>query len=237
MKGDGEASCFSDIVDTSIPALQEYCHTLTVSSRERTARNFFAHLKTFVNSVKGYVQGIGDVTVADRTLLREKWESTPGQDDDEDAPYGAGWDNSDNPFDLPGFANLAGGGLFSMHKPAPKVDAYGEPVGVTLQLSKVRPHTLVLLILSSPLSQEFGKVVDETVLDLQKAFTVGLEDKCRVGAANVSLFSNSSVIQYSFSRQAASVAVATTDEFAASMHWASFRASTWPHMIFVLYSR
>lgn len=140
VKGDGEASCFSNLEDTAVPSLQEWCHQLTVSSRERAARNFLSHLKTFANSVRAYVQGIGDVTVADRTLLREKWESSPQEDEDEmDIGYG-GWAGSD-PFDLPGFANLAGGldsDLYSMNKAAPKVDQYGEPVGVTPLLTKVR---------------------------------------------------------------------------------------------------
>jgi hypothetical protein len=144
VKGDGEASCFSNLEDTSVPALQEWCHQLTVSSRERAARNFLSHLKTFANSVRAYVQGIGDVTAADRTLLREKWESSP-QDDDEDMdPEYDGWADSD-PYDLPGFANLAGGlgnGLYSLNKVAPKVDQYGEPAGVTPVLTKVRRCTV-----------------------------------------------------------------------------------------------
>lgn len=147
MKGDGDAACFSDAKDTDVPALQEWCHKLTVSSRERAARNFLTHLKTFANSIKGYVQGIGDVTVADRTLLREKWESSVTNEDDgmDHGAYG-GWGDSSTPsdssdlLDLPGFANLANGmgaGLYSLNKAAPKVDPYGEPVGVTPRLTKV----------------------------------------------------------------------------------------------------
>lgn len=55
-----------------------------------------------------------------------------------DAGYG-GWASSD-PFDLPAFANLAGGignDLFSMKKSAPKADQYGELVGVTPLLMNV----------------------------------------------------------------------------------------------------
>jgi hypothetical protein len=141
VEGDGEATCFSNLEDTSVPALQEWCHQLTISSRERAARNFLSHLKAFANSVRTYVQGIGDITAADRTLLREKWESSPQEDEDQmDPGYGGGWASSD-PFDLPGFANLAGGlgdDLYSMNKAAPKVDPYGEPVGVTPLLTKVR---------------------------------------------------------------------------------------------------
>ena len=141
VKGDGEASCFSNIEDTSVPALQKWCHQLTISSRERAARNFLSHLKTFANSVRAYVQGIGDVTTADRTLLRERWESSPQDEDQMDPGFGEGWDGSSDPFDFPGFAHLAGGpadSLYSLNKAAPKVDRYGEPVGVTPLLTKVR---------------------------------------------------------------------------------------------------
>jgi len=43
----GEPICFSHANDTGIPALQGWCHTLIVSSRERATRSFLTHLKTF----------------------------------------------------------------------------------------------------------------------------------------------------------------------------------------------
>lgn len=138
VQGDGDSSCFSNLDDTCIPALQEWCHALTVSSRERAARNFLTQLKTFGNSVKTYVQGIGEITGEDRALLREKWESTEMQEDDNGPVYGGGWAISDagsDTFDI--LTGLAGHDLLSMNKPAPKVDAYGEPIGVTPQLTKV----------------------------------------------------------------------------------------------------
>ena len=143
VKGDGDPSCFSKVEDTGIPALQEWCHHLTVSSRERAARNFLMHLKTFTNSVRTYVQGIGDVTAADREALRAKWESDLG--DEEDAPdmgYGMNFlDDDDDPFGINNLAMLANpgmrGGLYTMNKKAPKVDRYGELVGITPLLSKV----------------------------------------------------------------------------------------------------
>lgn len=124
--------------DTSIPALQDWCHKLTVSSRERAARNFLAHLKTFANSVRGYVQGIGDITAADRTLLREKWESAPQEDDN---GMDGGWGGSD-PFDL---IDGLGNGMYSMNKPALKVDPYGERLGVTPRLVKVYQYVFLRL--------------------------------------------------------------------------------------------
>ena len=58
VKGDGDPTCFTKADNTGIPELQKWCHHLTVSSRERAARNFLAHLKTFASSVKLYVAGI-----------------------------------------------------------------------------------------------------------------------------------------------------------------------------------
>ncbi|KAF7313741.1 hypothetical protein HMN09_00531200 [Mycena chlorophos] len=58
------------------------------------------------------------------------------------------------------------------------------------------------------LVSEFSHVVEEGVASLKDHLRDGLEDRCRVGATN-----------------AADAAVATSDEFAASMHWASYRAT------------
>jgi len=76
MKGDGHPSCFSKVEDTGILQVKTWCHQLTVSSRERAARNFLIHLKTFASSVQTYVQGIGDVTSKDRLAMQMEWEST-----------------------------------------------------------------------------------------------------------------------------------------------------------------
>lgn len=97
------------------------------------------------------------MTEVDRASLKEKWESgyVRNEDDayddsDDEDGYGfgrGGWDDSsDGPMDedflrtltngLYGDA-LGGHGLLSMNDRAPKVDAYGEPVGVTPRLIKV----------------------------------------------------------------------------------------------------
>ena len=183
VKGDGKPTCFSNTADTGIPDLQKWCHQLTIASRERSARSFMTHLKAFAVSIDSYVKGIGDVTAIDREALRAKWES---QGFDQPNPYDA------NPVEDPLEAILGGlggyfdaGGLYNMNKPAaPKVDPYGQPTGITPRLCMVR----IRHILSSPsniLSQEFAKMVDKCVQGLQQNFKDGLEDKCRVGAANV----------------------------------------------------
>jgi hypothetical protein len=72
--------------------------------------------------------------------------------------------------------------------------------------------------------QEFGSVVKDSIRNLQNAFSEGLEAKCRIGAANVRpIFCLVNLLLTSV--KAAEVAVQTTDTFAASMHWASFRYS------------
>ncbi|KAG5637833.1 hypothetical protein H0H81_003038 [Sphagnurus paluster] len=205
VKGDGEPTCFSNAKDTGIPDLQQWCHRLTVSSRERAAKNFRAHLRTFTMSVQSYVEGIGEVTVVDREALREKWESGhTGDDYDEENDqsevcYGA-WANSDDgdPFTalIGNLGGSLGAELYSMHKKqTPKVDAYGQPTGIAPRLAL-----------------EFSKLVDQCIKDLQENFKEGLEDKCKVGAAN-----------------AAAAAVPTSDEFAGSMHWGTYRATLRRH--------
>ncbi|KAJ7498992.1 hypothetical protein FB451DRAFT_1347396 [Mycena latifolia] len=182
VKGDGEPACFSTVQDTSIPALQKWCHSLTKSSRERAARNFLAQLVTFATGVKQYVAGIGDVTAADRESLRAMWESG----EQEVGP--AGVLDDEDPF----AAILGGGGgLYTMTKAVPKVDRYGNAIGITPRLIT-----------------EFGKVVETSVSLLKNHLRDGLEERCRVGAGN-----------------AAGAAVATSDDFAGSMHWASYRAT------------
>ncbi|KAG5716551.1 GTPase SLIP-GC [Termitomyces sp. T112] len=202
VKGDGEPTCFTETKDTGIPDLQQWCHQLTISSRERSARNFLAHLKTFATSVLSYVQGIGEVTTADREDLRHKWESSSTFRNDYDDLHDEGTlaDSDDpDPFAaiLDDLGCDLGAALYSMNKPkpAPKVDEYGYPVGITPRLAL-----------------EFSKLVDNCVKDLQERFKDGLEDKCKSGAAD-----------------AAAAAVTTTDEFAASMHWVTYRATLRRH--------
>ncbi|KAJ8086531.1 hypothetical protein PM082_005354 [Marasmius tenuissimus] len=172
VKGDGEPTCFSRAEDTGIPDLQKWCHTLTSTSRGRTARVFLHQLKTFSNSIVGYIRGIGEVTPADRDSLRQQWESKwPGSKAMEAA---AMWQYTleDDPFTIKPERQELGNGV------APR------------------------------LAKEFISVIDKCVEELQGKFKDGLEGKCRTGA-----------------ELAASSAVATVDEFAASMHWGTYRAT------------
>lgn len=133
MKGDGDPTCFSNVADTEIPALQDWCHQLTKSSRERSARLFLSHIKSFCLSVKSYVEGIGNVTEADRQHLREKYESQNPTDQlvfDEDDPMGSL---------LNELGEGIGAGLFAIDQ-KPKLDAQGRIAGVTPRLCTVREH-------------------------------------------------------------------------------------------------
>ncbi|KAJ7179183.1 hypothetical protein C8R46DRAFT_1072781 [Mycena filopes] len=181
VRGDGEPSCFSNPRDTGIPDIQEWCHSLTKSSRERSAKRFLKELARFAKDVKDYVTGIGDVTAVDRETLRDKWES--GEQETEPA-------DDDDPFSAI-LGNLANNGLYTMPTYQPKVDRYGHPIGITPRLMT-----------------EFGQVVENSVSSLKDHLRDGLEERCRVGALN-----------------AAESAVPTSDEFAGSMHWASYRAT------------
>ncbi|KAK7061658.1 nuclear GTPase SLIP-GC [Favolaschia claudopus] len=181
IKGDGEPSCFSNVNDTGIPELQQWCHHLTKSSRERAAKNFMKQVVAFANDVKNYVAGIGQVTSADRETLREQWES--GETDAAEQPL-----EDDDPF----AAILGGsGGLYTIPQSVAKRDRYGHLIGITPRLQK-----------------EFEEIVEETVENLNSHLSEGLDKQCRIGAAN-----------------AADAAVTTSDEFASSMHWGSYRAT------------
>lgn len=139
-----------------------------------------------------YVDGIGDVTAADREALRDKWESIPQGDqdlyyDDEGMLYRG---RSEDPLMVDHFRGLdSNNRLFTMNNESSlKVDARGEPIGVTPRLVKVRPLALTYVSCGIHVSslKEFGEHIEKCVSDLQSLFRDGLEDKCQVGATNVS---------------------------------------------------
>ena len=157
VKGDGGPTCFSNPKDTGIPELQQWCHQLTVSSRERAARNFLAHLTTFATSVQSYVKGVGDVTAVDREALRTKWESGNVDTADVDDYY-EGWATSSDP--MGDTETILGGGLgtslYSMNKTTPKVDEYGQLIGVAPRLALVRFGFRALLRLAHVFDPHLG---------------------------------------------------------------------------------
>ncbi|RXW25223.1 hypothetical protein EST38_g555 [Candolleomyces aberdarensis] len=204
VKGDGEPTCFSNVEDTGIPAVQQWCHQLTIASRERAARNFLTHLSTFAKSVQSYVQGIGDVTAVDREELREKWESrgfidNQEQDEEDDGPDP--WGDLGIHLNGPAadfLARLRGEQdvpMYRMNEPRAKLDENGQPVGITPRLCN-----------------EFIVLVENCVEELKQKFQDGLEDKCRTGSASAS-----------------AAAVAVVDDLAGSIHWQTYRATLRRH--------
>ena len=128
--GDGGPSCFSDVKDTGIPDLQQWCHSLTLGPREITAQNTLKNLKIFATSIKTYIEGIGYATEADCKALRKKWESF-----------------------VPDFRGYKNKG--PNQRLAIKVDMDGEPIGISSRLSNVCPfilfHLMCSLLITLPL--------------------------------------------------------------------------------------
>ncbi|KAG9084570.1 hypothetical protein FS749_005121 [Ceratobasidium sp. UAMH 11750] len=213
VRGDGGPSCFINVEDTGVPALQKWCHELTVSARERSARSLLNNLATFLRSVRAYVDDIEGVSVADRIALAEMWESNVLPSD-----YGG---------------NL---GLTQAHRAAPQPAAppmqmpmpYGRrghrhnvappPDENSLSGMYRRAQQLQELQRLMPRDNQKGisfrlrnsmeKVVKDCVAQLKRVFRDGIEERCRSGAY-----------------KAKAAALETSDTFAASMHWASYRAT------------
>ena len=82
VKGDGGPTCFTNIQDTGIPKLQEWCRsTLTAKSRQRSARHFLDQIRVFVTSVKSYTINSAEIGKEDKDALRVIWQTnyrTPG---------------------------------------------------------------------------------------------------------------------------------------------------------------
>ncbi|KAL1709238.1 hypothetical protein EV121DRAFT_276622 [Schizophyllum commune] len=168
VKGDGDPSCFDNVDDTGIPALQEWCHKLTLSSRETSAQRFLEHLRTFVTSIESYVRGATEVTPEDREALRELWESEKdfgdiAYDSDEDRGSSA----SPDPFSY--FLNKNRNNLMPMSDdPMMGEDSgRGADVGIKARLTK-----------------DFEGIVNKCISDLKRIFRDGLEEKCNTGAIN-----------------------------------------------------
>lgn len=95
-----------------------------------------------------YVDGIGDVTIADRESLREKWESTPqggegmydSDSDDEGMPYWRSSPDFLSAYPIQAYQNFMPRELVHARlygQSSLKMDAHGEPIGVTPRLVKV----------------------------------------------------------------------------------------------------
>ncbi|KAH8118439.1 hypothetical protein DFH11DRAFT_1849817 [Phellopilus nigrolimitatus] len=209
VKGDGDAACFSNVEETGVPELQKWCHTLTVKSRDRAAKSFRNHLRVFSTSVKSYVDSFGTVSEADRESLREKWETAPEPElltmdveDDEDEDRDS--DDDDDDDDDDGFDWVYQRGRLV---PVARQNRKSSPVA-NLARGSNKDKDENMNGISNKLTKEFCRVVAESVKEMQTLFKDGLEDKCSTGA-----------------QAASESAVETSDAIAASMHWATYRAT------------
>ncbi|KAG9082296.1 hypothetical protein FRC06_005133, partial [Ceratobasidium sp. 370] len=215
VKGDGGPSCFANPEDTGIPALQQWCHELTVTTREQCARSLLNNLTTFLHSIRAHLDDMKGVSVADRTALAEMWKSSM----------------------LPSkFGDL---GLTQVH-PAVLASSPAAPCsptnsrrackrsespspdsslsGIARQIEQLQDQKHMMLVgdegkgISFRLRTSMEKVVSDCVAQLKQAFHDGIDGQCRVGA-----------------EKAKKAAVETSDTLADSMHWGTYRATLRRH--------
>jgi hypothetical protein len=165
VRRDGDPNCFSNKDETGIPALQKWCHEITLGPRERVVKKFLCHFATFLQQVSSYVSNVEDASgnIQDRITLRDRWTQRKQ-----------------------GEGNTC----------------------ISERLQRVR--TLVFP-LSSPdcyAAQTLSDVTNRDVEGLRERFRTELADKCRTGADN-----------------AEKDALDTSDKFAKSTHWQTYRAS------------
>ncbi|KAG8979124.1 hypothetical protein FRC05_009334 [Tulasnella sp. 425] len=167
VEGDGKPTCFSDTKDTQIPDLQAWCHSLTISSRERTARSFLQKLKTFAAAVESYLDDMNNVSEVDRAQLRKRWAS----DYEDPSKHSRGEQNAqtydpyDFGFNLDRYLAEYGEG-FEPQAQTPQEPAPANPGGV-----------------APVLKRKFTELVDEAVYNLHDIFKAGLEEKLKIGSA------------------------------------------------------
>ena len=73
--GDSESACFATIDETGIPALQAWCHELTLLLHEKAALTLLTQLQAFVHSFSSFVEGTPGLTEEDAVALADAWES------------------------------------------------------------------------------------------------------------------------------------------------------------------
>ncbi|TFK28807.1 hypothetical protein FA15DRAFT_753191 [Coprinopsis marcescibilis] len=162
VKGDGVPSCFSNVEDTGIPDLQQWCHQLTLASRERGVRNFMTQLGTFAKSIHTYIQGIGEVTIEDRTDLRAHWETVISEKPAAPADAWARFDSDDD----------------ALARFAESDDLY------TMDDSEQNENAVDNEGVAYKLCSKFCDLTNDCVDELKNKFKDGLEKKCITGATD-----------------------------------------------------
>ncbi|KAI0315371.1 hypothetical protein OF83DRAFT_1293359 [Amylostereum chailletii] len=69
---EGETGCFSDVDDTGIPALRNWCHRRTWPARDRVAGNFLADLEAVARRIQQYTTQTSYAS-AERSNLEQLW--------------------------------------------------------------------------------------------------------------------------------------------------------------------
>ena len=75
--GDGEPVCFTDVADTGIPALQQWCHDLTQPFREQAALKYLSRLGSLALRIRTWVENIDarPDTAETRRQIRKKYQT------------------------------------------------------------------------------------------------------------------------------------------------------------------
>ncbi|EUC63310.1 GTPase SLIP-GC protein, partial [Rhizoctonia solani AG-3 Rhs1AP] len=212
VKGDGGPSCFTNPEDTEVPALQEWCHQLTLSSRERSARNLLHNLTTFLHSIKSYVDKMEGVNVGDRQVLAKLWESTVHMVQIDDS---LGLTQAQpNPPPAPPAPPVSP----YMRRGYRRNESFQPPADTSLNGTAERAKRILAKAryalppdgkgISFRLRQNMKTIAANCVEQLENAFREGIEERCLSGAMKA--------------RQSA---VEISDNFASSMHWQSYRAA------------
>ncbi|KAG9048459.1 hypothetical protein FS837_012833 [Tulasnella sp. UAMH 9824] len=194
-----ERTCFSDTADTQIPALQEWRHSLTISSRERTARSFLQKLKTFSASVQSYLDDMNkwvvrevtwtrnhsypltafSVSEVDRAQLRRRWASDYEDPRTIRAAGQTAYDSYDVGFNLDRLLGKRKAVKLETQTPS-REPTPANPDGV-----------------AAVLTEKFRNLVDETVYSLHGIFRAGLEEKPRIGSAKASEMAYKMSVEFS----------------------------------------
>ncbi|KAM5535629.1 hypothetical protein V8D89_010616 [Ganoderma adspersum] len=73
------SECFSSIDQTEIPALREWCHTLTRPAYVETATTLAMQFRAFALVLKTFLDDTDGVTEEDRKKMRRQWASSANQ--------------------------------------------------------------------------------------------------------------------------------------------------------------
>ncbi len=73
------SECFSNIDQTEIPALREWCHTLTRPAYVETATMLATQFRAFALTLKTFLDDTDGVTEEDRRRIRRQWASSANQ--------------------------------------------------------------------------------------------------------------------------------------------------------------